>query len=291
MTTPFVEFKMNLKTLTRLSGLLFLLIQPCLAENIELKTVSGNVATAYLLTGDNDSNPVLILHGFLQTNEFSTVQRLSTALNDSGYTVLAPTLTLGINNRKQSLSCEAIHTHSLDTDVSELKQWIDWLHTKTRKPVTLIAHSAGGTAMLKYMADHGVSNLDKTVLISLSYYASGPEANETPEHEAKALAALKSGKSQIADYALNYCKSYPSYPQAFLSYYNWSKSKTEATVKKFNEHITIIVGTDDKRIDSDWKFQLQKIPANMVLIEGANHFFDQAHEFDLTDNIENILQQ
>lgn len=141
------------------------------------------------------------------------------------------------------------------------------------------------------MEEHGVSKLDKTILISLSYYASGPEANETPAHKAKALSALKSSKPQIQAYALNYCTSYPSYPQAFLSYYNWNRSKTEAAVRKFNRHISIIVGTDDKRIDSDWKLQLQKIPANMILIDGANHFFDQAHEFDLTDTIENQLQQ
>lgn len=282
---------MNLKTLIKLSGLLILLFKPCLAEDIQLKTTTGNITSARFLTGDADNNPVLILHGFLQTNEFSTVQRLSTALHDSDYTVLSPTLSLGINNRKQSLSCEAIHTHTLDSDVSELKMWIDWLHAKTKMPVTLIAHSAGGTVMLKYMEEYGTGKLGKTILISLSYYASGPEANETTEHEAKAIAALKSDNPQIEAYALNYCKSYPSYPQAFLSYYNWNRSKTEASVKKFNKHISIIVGTDDKRIDDDWKFQLQKIPANMILIDGANHFFDQAHEFDLTDSIETLLQQ
>lgn len=282
---------MNLKKLIEFPALLLLLIQPCLAENIQLQSTTGHTVSASFLAGDTKISPVLILHGFLQTNEFSTVQRLSTALNDSDYTVLSPTLSLGINNRKQSLSCEAIHTHTLDSDVAELKLWIDWLHAKTKKPVTLIAHSAGGTVMLRYMEEHGVSKLGRTILISLSYYASGPEANETAEHEAKALAALKSGKSQIDTYALNYCKSYPSFPNAFLSYYNWNRYKTEATVKKFNKHISIIVGTDDKRIDSDWKSQLQKIPANMILIDGANHFFDQAHEFDLTDSIETILQQ
>ena len=30
---------------------------------------------------------------------------------------------------------------------------------------------------------------------------------------------------------------------------------------------------------------------NVVLIEGANHFFDQAHEFDLTDAIEKLLSE
>ncbi len=39
---------------------------------------------------------------------------------DDDYTVLAPTLTLGLMRRAQSLPCEAIHTHGMDLDVDEL---------------------------------------------------------------------------------------------------------------------------------------------------------------------------
>ena len=235
--------------------------------------------------------PVMVLHGFLQTNEFSTVSRLVGALQDMGYTVLSPTLSLGISNRKRSLSCEAIHTHSLDSDVDEIRQWIEWLHEKTGKPVTMIAHSSGGPVILKYMEDSNAEYIDHVVLISLSYYSAGSITRENQEHAEKALKAINSGSNPMDTYALSYCDTYPSYARAFLSYYNWDRAKITSVVGRFNDRVSIILGTDDKRIDSAWQQQLQEQHNDVIMIEGANHFFDQTHEFDLFDTIEELLSR
>lgn len=264
---------------------------PVLAESIKLTNASGNVISAGFSQGSNSANPVLVLHGFLQTSKFSTVSRLLTSLHDIGYTVLSPTLSLGISNRKQSLSCEAIHTHSLDTDADELKQWIEWLYKKTGKPVTLIAHSAGGPVILKYMEDSDAKYVNHSILISLSFYNTGIYANENNEYAEKALKAINSGTNPLDTYALSYCKTYPTDARAFLSYYNWNRVKTSAVVNKFSDRVSIILGTGDKRMDDEWKKQLQEQHKNITLIEGANHFFDQAHEFELTDAIEELLSE
>lgn len=275
-----------------LSGLcLILFVMPVLAESIKLTNASGNVISAGFSQGSNSANPVLVLHGFLQTSKFSTVSRLLTSLHDIGYTVLSPTLSLGISNRKQSLSCEAIHTHSLDTDADELKQWIEWLYKKTGKPVTLIAHSAGGPVILKYMEDSDAKYVNHSILISLSFYNTGIYANENNEYAEKALKAINSGTNPLDTYALSYCKTYPTDARAFLSYYNWNRVKTSAVVNKFSDRVSIILGTGDKRMDDEWKKQLQEQHKNITLIEGANHFFDQAHEFELTDAIEELLSE
>lgn len=265
--------------------------QACLAEIVELTTADSRIALADYLQGDNNENPVLILHGLLQTREFSTVSRLASSLNEAGYSVLTPNLTLGLNRRKQSLSCEAVHTHSLDKDSSELEMWVNWLHKKTNKPISIVAHSAGGTVMLNYFEKTAAENVDKGILISLSYYATGPEASETAEHAAMARKAVKDNNRQIQTYALNYCKTYPTYPDAFLSYYEWNKLKTIRSVSKFNDRISIIMGSLDRRVDSDWKMQLTRTHKNTLLIDGANHFFDQTHEFDLLDSVESILSE
>ena len=275
-----------------LSGLcLILFVMPVLAESIKLTNASGNVITADLSQGTNNASPVLILHGFLQTSKFSTVSRLVASLGDIGYTVLSPTLSLGISNRKQNLSCEAIHTHSLDTDADELRQWIEWLHKKTGKPVTLIGHSAGGHTILKYMEDSDAKYVNHSILISLSFYNAGLYANENNEYAEKALKAINSGTNPLDTYALSYCKTYPTDASAFLSYYNWSRVKTSAVVNKFSDRISIILGTGDKRMEDEWKKQLQEQHKNITLIEGANHFFDQAHEFELTDAIEELISE
>ena len=275
-----------------LSGFcLILFVIPVLAESINLTNASGDVISADFSQGTINTNPVLVLHGFLQTSKFSTVSRLLTSLHDIGYTVLSPTLSLGISNRKQSLSCEAIHTHSLDTDTDELRQWIEWLYKKTGKPVTLIAHSAGGPAILKYMVDSDVKYVNHSILISLSFYNAGIYANENNEYAEKALKAINSGTNPLDTYALNYCKTYPTDARAFLSYYNWNRAKTSAVIAKFNDRVSIILGTGDKRMEDEWKKQLQEQHMNVTLIEGANHFFDQAHEFELTDAIEELLNE
>jgi pimeloyl-ACP methyl ester carboxylesterase len=270
---------------------LFLYASLSSAELVKLTNASGKVIAADYLQGTNNAPPVLLLHGFLQTKEFSTVSRLVNVLQDLGYSVLNPTLSLGISDRKQSLSCEAIHTHSLDSDADEIKQWIAWLHEKTGKPVTLIGHSAGGPVMLKYMEDSNAKYINHTILISLPYYSAGSMSRENSELVEKALKAVSSGSNPLATYALSYCDTYPSYASDFLSYYTWDRDKISSVVDKFNERITIILGSGDKRMDEAWQQQLQTRHNNVIIIEGANHFFDQAHEFDLADAIEDILAE
>ena len=260
------------------------------AEIVKLEN-NNMVIVADYLEGTDKKNPVIILHGLLQTHEFSTVNRLATTLNESGYTVVSPTLSLGISNRKQSLSCEAIHTHSMDSDTAELKQWINWLQKKSGKKVNIIGHSAGGPTVLNYLEKNKNDIVKHVILISLAYYASGPTAYETKEHEKMAHEHIMSTPGQIHNYALNYCKNYPSYAENFLSYYKWNTDKVSEVVGKFSHIISIIIGTEDKRIDSNWRINLNKKHHNVISIDGANHFFDQSHEFDLNDTIESLLNK
>ncbi|MCW8933566.1 MAG: alpha/beta hydrolase [Gammaproteobacteria bacterium] len=260
------------------------------AQPVQLKN-NNLMMNAEYLEGSNNQNPVIILHGLLQTHQFTTVNRLATALNEAGYTVLSPTLSLGINNRKTSLSCEAVHTHSMDSDSDELKLWINWLKAKSGKDINLIGHSAGGTTVLNYLESYNTNLINKVILISLSYYATGPTANETSQHEEMAKQHIQENSKKIHTYALNYCRSYPSYAKNFLSYYQWNTEKVTQAVDSFRDKITIIIGTGDKRVDSNWRKHLKNKFDNVISIEGANHFFDQSHEFELTDVIEGLLEQ
>lgn len=261
------------------------------AESVKLKNVSGQVIAADFTQGSNNTGPILLLHGFLQTNKFSTINHLERDLNDSGYTVLSPTLSLGISNRKENLSCEAIHMHSMDKDAAELRQWIEWLYKKTGRQVTVIGHSAAGSTVLKYMEDSNAMYIGHAILISLTYINDNLYSNENFHYKEKALKAVNSGINPLDAYALHYCKTYPTDARAFLSYYNWDRVKVGKVVSEFNDHISIILGTGDKRVESDWRQQLKDQNSNIILIEGANHFFDQAYEFDLTEAVEKLLTE
>lgn len=268
---------------------LFLLTSFCFAETVKLSASTNKIVNAEYLQGSNNASPVLLLHSFMQTNEFLTVSRLASSLHDSGFTVLSPTLSLGINNRKQSLSCEAIHTHSLNSDADELRQWINWLYNKTQKPITLIGHSSGGPVILKYMNENQAKHVHHSILISMAYYGAGPVASETPELAEIASRAREQNNDPLGNYALRYCKTYPTYASAFLSYYNWNLEKTISVINKYNNSVTLIIGTADKRFDNSWLQRPDAKASHIVTIEGAGHFFDRVYELDLLDAVEALL--
>ena len=63
--------------------MLFWVSTPAVAKDITLTSQSGYAITASYQQGQQASLPVLILHGFLQTREFSTVAGLANALRES----------------------------------------------------------------------------------------------------------------------------------------------------------------------------------------------------------------
>lgn len=272
-----------------LSICILLVTTSAAAEIVELKTAEKLTAQATFLEGDNDANPVMILHGFLQTREFPTVNRLVTSLNESGYTVLAPSLTLGINKRKKSLACEAIHTHNTNSDAAEVTQWVDWLSKKTGKPVILIGHSSGTQTLLKYMTGHENPPVKKVIFISMIHFGQSEHSYETPEFANKARADIDNGFNALDTYGLSFCKSYPTRSADFLSYYEWDHETVSVHANKIKSKLSIIIGTGDKRISNSWRQQLAANNLHVIEIENANHFFDQAHELDLLDTVESLL--
>ncbi|MBT8439997.1 MAG: alpha/beta fold hydrolase [Gammaproteobacteria bacterium] len=270
--------------------ILMLLFLPVLvvAQVIELETSERYAASASFLEGDADKKALLILHGFLQTRNFSTVKRLGDTLYESGFSILSPTLSLGMHRRQQSMSCEAIHTHSSQSDAAEIKQWIDWLTEKTGKKPTLIGHSSGSITLLNYLDIYGTDGIEKLILISMS-----PFTNEIEPVDEKNLKwardDLKSGYDSLYTFKLSYCDTYPSTSSAWLSYKQWDQQKLSELTVKYSDLIHVIIGTSDNRLTMEWRALLQSKGVKISFIEGANHFFDQAHEFDLSDTMESLL--
>ncbi|MBW9262991.1 MAG: alpha/beta hydrolase [Candidatus Thiodiazotropha sp. (ex. Lucinisca nassula)] len=273
-----------------LLALLLLVGQYAAAETIQLRMPNGLLATAdYLDTGDKQP-PILILHGFLQTRDFFTVRRIADALHEEGYSVLLPNLSLGIDQRDQSLPCEAIHTHSMEQDRDEVAQWVNWLYQKNANPVTLIGHSMGSLTLLAYLHSQPDQELiNQAILISLIAFAQGPIAKEDSTDKLRAEKHLTMGSNRIHNYRLAFCDSYPSQPDHYLSYLNWDQSQASRALLGLSKKPSIILGRSDNRLSPEWKPILIELKANVIEIEGANHFFDHSHEFDLFDNIIQML--
>ncbi|MFK5984718.1 MAG: DUF1749 domain-containing protein [Pseudomonadota bacterium] len=262
------------------------------AEKVQLKISEKITSNAEFYSGDTDKPAIMILHGFLLNHNFHTVSRLAESLNESGYTVLTPTLSLGVNKRKQGLPCEAIHLHSLETDIKEIEKWAKWLEGKVANEIVILGHSSGSIHLINYL-NASASNKNKVkqiILLAIPHFGVLTSYSfETPENAQAAREQVAKGSKAIAEYGLSYCKKYITTATNYLSYYNLNKQYIEEELDNLQVNKTIIYGTDDKFIDLQWIKSLANKNVKIIPIEGANHFFDYEYEFSLLNVVEDIL--
>ena len=264
--------------------LLLLLPLTALADQPDLvreKMPNGRVALATWHPGHEDKPPVLILHGFLQTREFPTVARLGESLAEEGYPVLLPTLTLGVDERRKSLPCEAVHLHSMEQDAEEVAYWVKWLQRRTGKPVTVIGHSAGSSTMLALSQRHPELPVSRMILVSLLSFR--------PEEASVEGKPVPSAGGRLREYRIAFCKRYPSTPEAFASYRAWDAKRTLQALADAPWPVSVILGGADDRVTPQWRARLKASPAELRVVEEAGHFFDTQYEFDLLDEVMDLL--
>jgi pimeloyl-ACP methyl ester carboxylesterase len=262
--------------------LLLLLPQAAAAERARIELGNGLTAQAEYLSGKPTLPAVLVLHGFLQTHDFPTVATLARGLNDSGYTVLAPTLSLGVPNRKQSLACEAVHRHSLDDDLDEIDRWVKWLTSRGHRQVVLIGHSFGSMQLLAYLAGKPDPAVRGYIAASLTETQIGPTSRaELIERLEDAVAR---GDHKLVNQPISYCKKYPSNPAALLSYVRWDQARLVKALNAYKGHKLLIMGDADVMIGRKWLSTLQESRTPMAIVKGAGHFMDGEHEFDLLEH-------
>jgi len=261
------------------------------AQEVSIPIGNSLHALAEYSEGEQDKPAVFILHGVLQTRDFSTTVRIGEFLEESGYTTLRPTMSLGIDSRKESLPCEAIHTHTMASDIEEINHWLQWLKNKNHQSIILIGHSAGATQLVAYLDKYHDTQLvpKKTILISLAYFGNRPSSNATATEIDKARTAVAKGQLGPASFGFVYCKEYVSSPEAYLSYMEWSKKRTTDSLKEINSPVSLLFGAGDQRIDQTWPAKLIEMGMDVQIIDEANHFFHGSHEFDLQDFIENVI--
>lgn len=261
------------------------------AEEVSLDFPWDAVGTAEYRPGDAGRAAVLVLHGFLQTRDFSTVARAAQALAEEGYTVLAPTLTLGINDRRQSLACEAIHTHSVEQGIVEVARWVEWLADRGHRVVVPVGHSSASMILAGYGQRGPAPVVTRMVLVSATPFGANHVDHQREFHAEQARAALAAGKTPIGSYALGFCETFISPPKTFLSYYDWGRERMLAAIGDSPVPVHVVIGSADQRIDPPWVEGLRRVASSVTVIDGANHFFDTTHEFDLHDRILGLVGQ
>ncbi len=243
---------------------------------------SGIPASAGYLIGEPGKPAVLLLHGFLQTRDFPTVATLARGLQDAGYTVLAPTLSLNIPNRAQSLACEAVHRHSLDDDVAEIGRWVSWLKSHGHRSIVLVGHSFGSLQLLAYLSLKPDAAVKAYIGTSLIEAQIGTTAR--PALIAQLEDRVLDKQRTLVNQTLSFCRKYPSTPEGLLSYVRWDQARLLTALKQSPVSVKLIMGGRDDMMEHGWLKALALVQAPMVIVNGANHFMDGSHEFDLLEH-------
>lgn len=248
------------------------------------------MAEADYWPGAADMPAILILHGFLQTREFPTVRRLAESLADEGFSVLTPSLTLGLNRRRQSLACEAIHTHSLQQDVAELTAWTMWLERRAGKAPVVIGHSTAGVLLAAMLEAHQ-AHVEHALFVSMTAFGQVASADRVEILRQRALESVANGIDEIELYSLGYCRDYATTATAFLSYLEWDRGRLGRALAAASVPVTAIFGDKDERADRAWLDSLAVGGVQIRAVAGAGHFFDLAHEFDLLDEVIEVITE
>jgi pimeloyl-ACP methyl ester carboxylesterase len=242
----------------------------------------GITANAEYLTGERGKPAVLLIHGFLQTREFPTVATLSRGLQDAGYNVLSPTLSLNIPSRAQSLACEAVHKHNLAEDVAEIGFWVSWLKSHGHRDIVLLGHSFGSLQALAYLSSKPDATVKAYIGTSLIEAQIGTVSRPALIAQLESHALAK--QHELVTHSLSFCRKYTSTPKDLLSYVRWDQARVLAALKQSPVGVTLIMGDADNMLGQGWIKALQHVQAPMVIVKGANHFMDGEHEFELLEH-------
>lgn len=233
-------------------------------------------AEADYTQGDSTLPAVLILHGFLTTHHFHTVQTIKQAFEQAGYSTLAPTLTLNVDRRREFLQCNALHTHTLENDLLEIDFWIQWLKQQGHEKVVLVGHSSGSQTLLHFLAQKNHPDIALGLFTSL-FFMNGPEMGTREAELQSAQKALQTGDNSASKYHFLFCQNnYFATPESFLSYQKLDRTTVLSHLTNLDLPHYTLMGEEDKRyqnVGSEWLVQLKATGTQLQVIPKANHFF------------------
>ena len=269
------------------AAVLLVTLSAAYSAQISVALPGGITANADFREGDRNKPAIFVLHGFMSTHNLNIIQNIVNELESNGYTVLAPTLRLNINNRHSGANCEAAHTHTMESDAEEIRWWLNWLETKGYQKIIVIGHSTGSLQLAIVLSENPPATVIKAIFTAPAYLQGSP----FPEAEEKADISIanqlkEKNDSKLHKYHLSYCKGNFVAPyNVFLSYKAWSRQRLLDTIKKVTVPYTIVLAEQDQRFGIHINNDLKRAGSRIVIIEGANHFFSSPHEFDFLDKL------
>ncbi len=258
---------------------------PAYAEEMEVVLPNGLLAEASYLQGDIDKPAILLIHGFLTIHNFNLIQSIATEIAGNHYTVLAPTLTLGISKRRTTLDCDALHLHSMEQDLQEIDWWVTWLTRKGYKKIILMGHSSGAVQIVSYASSYKHKELTKLIALSL-IPLSDNNSSHSRDSNKKALKMIEINDTDIHNFTLTYCiENYSAPARQYMSYAQWDSARILKTLKSIQLPKQTILGSVDISKSYNLIDEIPNTGTRVNIIEGADHFFGSGTELELYDVI------
>jgi pimeloyl-ACP methyl ester carboxylesterase len=241
---------------------------------------------------------VLLLHGTFAHNDMEIIQALEGLLNEKGYNTLAINLGLGVDNRHGQLDCGNTHRHRHTDALHELDLWVSWLKSQDVKRIVLMGHSRGGNQVVWYAMAHPDPVIQKVVAIAPMTWDRKAEAAEYQKRygqsldevmaRARELQERGNGEAIMRPVGFVYCQDAAVSADAFIDYYQDVPEKnTPSIVDKVGVPVMVFAGSEDDVVKSlvpQMKSKLKPGKVELVIIDGADHFFRDLYAEDLVDD-------
>lgn len=257
---------------------------PALSETVEIQH-NGLTLNAELEMADGASlsDGVLILtHGTLAHSGMELISTLQGLFSDYGVNSLAINLSLGVDNREQSMyDCGLPARHTMQDAIAEISAWQDWLDTEGAGPRWVMGHSRGGNQTAQYTISD-TERVDAQILLAPATWDYEYTLNSYEERYGEDIEALlKQAQNSEADRIIEnasilYCEKSGASAASLLSYYgNYPDYDTPTVLKRTKTPTLVIAGSLDTVVDDlpDKMASIENDKVELSVVEDADHFF------------------
>lgn len=289
-----------------LMGVFCLAVTGVRAEEVKI-SANGLTLNANLEIAEGKSlkdGVVLITHGTLAHGAMEITTSLQELLAERGYSSLAISLGLGLDNRHGMYDCKIPHTHKHGDALDEIGLWLSWLEGKGVGDVVLLGYSRGGAQTAWFAAERDRASFSKVVLVAPMTWdkekaAAGYEKRYKTALSpllAKAAALVKQGKGEtvLKDVDFVYCPKTSVSAESFLSYYGDGKFKdTPEALALIKKPVLVAIGSEDNVVTA-LPEKIKSVKSDYLtvrVVDDAGHFFRDLYADDLVDAIDEFISE
>lgn len=278
------------------------------AENVQITDKNGLKLNANLVLADGkklSDGVVLITHGTLAHNGMENIVAMQELLAERDISSLAHTLALGISNRSGMYDCAVPHTHKNTDFLDEIALWLNWLEEKGAANITIAGHSRGGNQVAWYAGSKDRASISRVVLVAPGTWSPDKSANGFKKahkvelkgvlSRAEALVAAGKGGEMMEGVGVLYCPGADVTAESFVSYYNYDMRRdTPTVIPKITKPTLLVIASEDtvnpKMLEAAKPFA-QSGKIEMVVVDGAGHFFRDLYGDDMADAMEEFIKR